>query len=199
MKMQFAEDKDFEEFKNTIRTNLSGREKRILDFPDYRKASVLILFMNKENSPHVLLTLRTDKVSTHTRQISFPGGSYDDTDRDFLDTALRETQEEMGIDPADIEVLGEFDEYISIMGFQVYAYVGAAEYPIQYDLSKDEIDEVLEVPFSLFYNEEYDKCEKITHEGRDYDVYFYKYRENTIWGMTARMLTDFARKTCKQV
>jgi len=198
MNMQFTSGNDFTAFKKFITEKLSVRQKRSINFPEYKKSAVMILFMEKESSPHVLLTLRTDKVSTHKGQVSFPGGGYDSSDKSFLETALRETMEEVGIAPEEIEVLGEFDEYISIMGYHVYVYVGALNRMQNYVVCTDEIDEMLEVPFSKFYNEEYTKCEKITYEGRDYDVYYYDYGNNTIWGMTARILTDFARKMYKR-
>jgi len=197
MNIMFSTSDDFNSFKKCISEKLSGRKKRSIDFPDYKKASVMILFMEKDSSPHVLLTLRTDKVSTHKGQVSFPGGGYDSTDKDFLDTALRETMEEVGIPAEEIEVLGEFDEYISVMGYHVHVFAGALNSTQQYVVCTDEIDEMLEVPFSLFYNEEYHKCEKITYEGREYDVYYYDYNSISIWGMTARILTDFSRKICK--
>lgn len=194
MNMQFSIANDFNAFKKLISDKLSSRKKRSINFPDYRKSAVMILFMEKDKTPYVVLTLRTDKVSTHKGQVSFPGGGYDSSDKDFLDTALRETMEEVGIAPEDIEVLGEFDEYISIMGYHVYVFVGALGKTHEYAVCEDEIDEMLEVPFSIFYNEEYTKCEKINHQGKDYDVYFYDYGKATIWGMTARILTDFSRK-----
>jgi len=197
MNMQFSIANDFNAFKKVISDTLSSRKKRSINFPEYRKSAVMILFMEKDESPYVVLTLRTDKVSTHKGQVSFPGGGYDSSDKDFLETALRETMEEVGIAPEDIEVLGEFDEYISIMGYHVYVFVGALDKTHEYVVCKDEIDEMLEVPFSLFYNEEYTKCEKINHQGKDFDVYFYDYGKATIWGMTARILTDFSRKVFK--
>ena len=198
MKMQFENKGDFADFKEIIRENLRNREKRSINFPEYRKAAVMILFLEIEKQPHVLLTLRTDRVSTHKGQVSFPGGGYDSTDRDYLHTALRETEEEVGIDPSEIEFIGEFDEYISIMGFHVYVFAGALNREIVYNACIDEIDEILEVPFSHFYSEAYDKCEKINYDGRDFDVYYYTFGKNTIWGMTARILTDFSRKICHQ-
>ncbi len=197
MKIEFSSNYAFQDFKKTLKETLASREKRTINFPDYRKSSVMMLFMEKENKPHVLLSLRTDRVSTHKGQVSFPGGSWDDTDKDYLETALRETYEEVGIDPAEIEVLGEYDEYISIMGFHVYVYVGALNREVKYTPCADEIEEILEVPFSLFYHEKYDRCEKVTYDGRDYDVFYYTYGSSTIWGMTARILTDFSRKVCK--
>ena len=198
MNMRFNNQADFDEFKETLRDRLKNRPKRHIDYPDYRKAAVLILFFVKDNSPHVVLTLRTDRVSTHKGQVSCPGGGFDSTDRDFLQTALRETHEEVGIDPSLVEVIGEFDEYISIMGFKVHVFAGALNSKVEYKPCDDETEEIMEVPFSLFFNEEYYKCEKLTHEGREYDVYFYDFNGITIWGMTARILTDFSRKICRQ-
>lgn len=194
MNMQFTGLDDFASFKKFISEKLSYRDKRTVNFPGYKKSAVMMLFMEKEGVPHILLTLRTDKVSTHKGQVSFPGGGYDSSDKDYLDTALRETLEEVGIPAGEIEVLGEFDEYISIMGFHVYVYVGALNREQQYVVSRDEIDEMLEVPFSMFYNEEYTKRETLTHEGREYEVYYYDFGKATIWGLTSRILTDFARK-----
>ncbi|HPS57335.1 MAG TPA: CoA pyrophosphatase [Spirochaetota bacterium] len=197
MNLQLDKPGDFEVFKETLRERLKNRKKRSISFPDYRKAAVMMLFFEKNNSVHVLLQLRTDRVSTHKGQVSMPGGSCDSTDRDLLQTALRETNEEMGIDPSAIEVIGEFDEYISIMGFQVNVFAGALNSKIEYTASDDETEQILEVPFSLFYNEEFYKCEKLTHEGREFDVYYYDFNGITVWGMTARILTDFSRKICK--
>ncbi len=199
MNMKFNTAYSFISFKKFIADKLSSRNKRTVHYPDYKKSAVMILFMEKEESPYVLLTLRTDKVSTHKGQVSFPGGGYDSTDKDYLETALRETMEEVGINPEEIEVLGEFDEYISIMGFHVYVFVGALNRVQQYVVCRDEIDEMLEVPFSIFYNEEYTKCEKLTHDGKDFDVYYYNFGKNTIWGLTARIITDFARKIFKEI
>ncbi len=155
-----ADNYTFRSFKKHLKTSLSEREIKVLDFPEYRKASVIILFLEKNGAPHVLLTRRTDRVSTHKGQISFPGGGFDSTDRDFLDTALRETMEEVG---------------------------------------RDEIDEVLEVPFTLFCGDKYSRYDKINFNGMDYEIYYYNYMNNTIWGMTARILTDFGRKICKNM
>ena len=197
MKMQFDKPGDFEEFKETLRERLKTRSKRLADFPEYKKSAVLMLFFVKNDCPHVLLLLRTDRVSTHKGQISFPGGGFDSFDRDFLQTALRETHEEAGIAPSEVEVIGEFDEYISIMGFHVHVFVGALNSQVTYKACVDETEEILEVPFSIFYNEEYYKCEKLSHEGRNFDVFYYDFNGNTVWGMTARILTDFSRKICR--
>lgn len=188
----FTTDSDFNLFAQEIKKNLQKREKQCCVFPEYRKASVLILLVNKNNSPHVILTLRTNSVSTHKGQVSLPGGGFDNTDKDFLFTALRETHEEIGVPPKKIQILGEFDDYISLAGFEVHVYAGTTDYPLDYDLSADEIDTILEVPLSLFRNKEYTKCDKIQHKGKEVPIYYYDWQGTSIWGMTARILTDFA-------
>jgi 8-oxo-dGTP pyrophosphatase MutT (NUDIX family) len=188
----FKNDSDFNLFADTITENLAKREKKCCACPDYRNASVLILLVNKNNSPHVVLTLRTDTVSTHKGQVSLPGGGVDETDKDCLFTALRETHEEIGVPPEKIKILGEFDDYISLAGFEVHVYAGITDYPVEYDPSADEIDIILEVPLSIFCNKEYYKCDIIQHNENEVAVYYYDWQGITIWGMTARILTDFA-------
>ncbi|HPX92350.1 MAG TPA: CoA pyrophosphatase, partial [Spirochaetota bacterium] len=182
MKLNFDSTYSFEDFKKEITNKLSSRNKRSIDFPDFRKSAVLMLFLEKNNSPHVVLTVRSDKVSTHKGQVAFPGGSHDEDDKDFLETALRETYEEIGLHQSLIEILGEYDEYISIMGFHVYVFVGALKDRPEYNICEDEIAELIEVPFSLFYNEEYTKTERVLYDGNEYDVYYYDYNGITIWG-----------------
>jgi len=194
MKMRLGKEEDFSEFKKELRLRLEGRNTRILENPGYTSAAVMILFMNRDSEPHLLLTQRSDKVKTHKGQMSLPGGGRDSTDRDILETAFRETYEEVGIRPDKIEHLGRFDDYISIFGFHVTVFVGAVEYPVEYTFCQDEIDAYLEVPVRIFVNREYGKVQYITYEGKEYKIYHYFYGGLEIWGLTARILTDFAEE-----
>jgi len=197
MKMLFISESDFLEFKDELRRRLSERQVRECENDGHKPSAVKILIMNKNNAPHVLLTRRTDKVNTHKGQVSFPGGGFDETDGDILGTAYRETFEEVGIQRGDIEYLGKFDDYISLYGFHISCFVGAIEYPREYHLNSDEIDACFEAPLSMFVNEEYESVEKYYYQGRDYDVFYYNHDNFVIWGLTARILTDFARKVLK--
>jgi 8-oxo-dGTP pyrophosphatase MutT (NUDIX family) len=185
-------DKEFGEFKELLRSRLTAREPRALVFPGYAPAAVFILFMNKDGEPHVLLTRRTDKVKTHKGQMALPGGGRDETDADILATAYRETLEEVGIPGEKIEYLGQFDDFISISGFLVSTFVGAVEYPVEYTFSEDEIDDYLEVPISIFVERRHSRIEYFTFENKTFKVYYYHYHDFEIWGLTARILTDFA-------
>ncbi len=194
MKLQLSEEYTFEDFKKDLRERLEQLNPRSLDHEGLRRSAVKILLMEKDGEPHVLLTKRTEKVRTHKGQISFPGGGYDDTDESILETAYRETYEEVGIPGEMIEYIGQFDDYVSIFGHHVSCFIGSVPWPVEYIFSRDEIDDHVEAPLSIFAELKYDRIETYNHEGKDFNVYYYYYEGHEIWGLTARILTDFARK-----
>ena len=197
MKVQLETDDDFRIYKEEIKRRLRSRGIRTVDKPDYMPAAVMIILMNKQKEPHVLLTKRTHDVRTHKGEMSMPGGGFDETDGDILGTALRETFEEVGIKPDDIDIIGRFDEFISIYKFHVSTFVGTVDYPYRYIINRSEIEDYVEAPLSIFVNKEYDKVDTIEYEGSKHNIYYYNYNGFTIWGLTARILTDFGSKVIK--
>lgn len=194
MKLRFETPADFEAFKAELKNRLDAHQPRSIDTPDLSEAAVLIPLMNKGGEACVLVTKRTQHVATHKGQMSLPGGRYDDEDPDTLSTALRETHEEVGIMPEHVEILGRFDDFISIAGFHVATYIGAVPHPYEYVLSTGEIEAYVEVPLSLFASRSFDRVEQVSFQGKQYKVYYYLYEGFEIWGLTARILTDFAAK-----
>ena len=170
---------------------LDGYQRRELGKPDLKKAAVLMLFYPKDDGLHVLLTKRTEDVEHHKGQISFPGGSCDDDDDHAVATALRESEEEIGL-PADaVEVLGLLNEYETPSGFAitpVVAYAGCLPPLTPNDM---EVAEILEVPVSLFLDKGNERVERITRLDRVIDVYFYRFGDYEIWGATAAILRAF--------
>jgi len=197
MNIHFKNGNDFELFKDDLRSRLEQREYRKIEDTDYKKSAVAILLMNKNSEPHVLLTLRSEKVSTHKGDMSLPGGRHDDTDADLMETAYRETFEEVGISRDKIDHLGRFDDYISMFGHHITCYVGAIDYPSKYVFSEDEIDDYLEAPLSIFLDLRYDRIQEFQWGDKPYKVYYYYYNKFKIWGLTARFLTDFTRKVIR--
>ena len=128
---------------------LEERVKVDITDSDLMPAAVLILLYAKNGSFHVLLNKRSELVEYHKGEISFPGGARDPEDRDFVDTALRETEEEMGVSRGDITILGQLDDIITRTNFGVRVYVGTIPYPYPFNPSADEIAEVLEIPISV--------------------------------------------------
>ncbi len=194
MNLRFENEAGYENFLRDIGERLAALEPRTLDKPHLAPAAVLMPICNIAGEPHVLLTRRTSNVATHKGEVAFPGGKRDEGDENALRTALRETEEEVGIVPSDVRVLGEFDHYISIYGFHVSTYIGAIPYPYEYRINCDEIDDCMEVPLHIFRDEKYYKTETFYYEGNEVRVYYYRYNGFEIWGLTARILTDFARK-----
>jgi 8-oxo-dGTP pyrophosphatase MutT (NUDIX family) len=188
----------YKAFLDDLKKRLDAYRVREIHKEDLRPASVFMLFMMKEGEPHILLTKRTEKVKDHKGQISFPGGAYDKEDGDLLATAYRETLEEVGIPERDIEYIGRFDDYISVSGYRVSTFIGSVKYPVKYDFNEHEIDEHIEVPFSLFSNRNFDRVEKFNMDGVEYIVYYYIHQGHEIWGLTARIITDFVKKILRK-
>jgi 8-oxo-dGTP pyrophosphatase MutT (NUDIX family) len=154
-------------------------------------AAVLIPIYLREGELTVLLTKRTDTVDAHKGQISFPGGAWEEGDANMLQTALRETHEEVGVKPEDIEVLGQVDQLISTTDFIISPFVGVIPYPYEFIPNPDEIAELLEVPMSFFLNQANMRTEQRDFRGRRITLYFFEFGRHTIWGVTARILMGF--------
>lgn len=198
MNLHFSNEHDFRNFVSELQDRLSSWKVRELDRPSLRASAVMVLIMEKDNEAHVLLTKRTSKVGTHKGDMSFPGGTRDEEDSDLLATALRETEEEVGIVPEDIEVLGEFDHFMSVAGFHVSTFIGIIPHPYTYTVSEDEIEACVEVPLHIFRDRKYDKKQEIEFEGDTFNIYHYFFNNYEIWGLTARILTDFGVKILAQ-
>ena len=156
-------------------------------------AAVLIPLVVRADGISVLLTRRTAHLDHHAGQISFPGGRVEDSDTDEVAAALRETQEEIGLDPRHIEVLGRLESYVTITNFVVVPVVALVHPP--FDLKPDpfEVDEVFEVPFAFVLDPA--NHQRHFREGPDGSKrYFYAlpYGPHYIWGATAAMLVNLA-------
>ena len=178
---------------NHIASFLQGFRRKELKKPHLKKAAVLMLFYSKNGELYVLLTKRTEDVEHHKGQISFPGGSQDDADPDLVVTALRESEEEIGLPREDVRVLGLFDEYETPSGFAITPVV--ASIPVLPPLTPHavEVAEILEVPLSLFLDKRNERVEQRAPFGVPLDVYFYRFGEHEIWGATAAILRSFLR------
>jgi 8-oxo-dGTP pyrophosphatase MutT (NUDIX family) len=106
----------------------------------------------------------------------------------LLDTALRETFEEIGVPPEAVEVLGALDDFPTISRFAVTPFVGVIPHPFPYRLHHREVEAVVEVPLSFLQDPAHLRVEALEYEGRIYDVLFWDYGPYTIWGATARIL-----------
>jgi 8-oxo-dGTP pyrophosphatase MutT (NUDIX family) len=171
-----------------IKEILDCREKTCIDDARMTRAAVLIPLFKKNGEYHILFTRRTDQVEHHKGQISFPGGRKDASDRDLLATALRESEEEMGIRREDVQVLGELDDICTVTRFCVSPFVGLIPYPYPFKVNPREIKEVIEVPLTILFEKGNFRKEFRGLQGNVWPVYFYRHNHHTIWGATASIL-----------
>ena len=170
---------------------LSKRVKKNVTGSDLMPAAVLLLLYAKEGAYHVLLNKRSELVEHHKGEISFPGGARDPEDRDFLDTALRETEEEMGVSRGDVTILGELDDIVTRSNFGVRVYVGTIPYPYPFKPSQDEIAEVLEVPLSVLQDPANLRQDSRWVDNQLTTSYAYACGDHLVFGATATILEQF--------
>ena len=157
-----------------------------------KPAAVLLLVVNHAE-PSVVFTQRTPHLSAHAGQIALPGGRCDDDDCTPERTALREAEEELGIQPDRVQLLGRLPEYLTTTGFAVTPVVGWAEPPLSYRPDPHEVADVFEVPLSFLLDEKNHRYESAFYRGRMRHYWAMPYGERFIWGATAGMLVTFHR------
>ena len=163
-------------------------------------AAVLLLVVNHPE-PTVVLTQRTSHLAHHAGQIAFPGGRREEADDSAEGTALREAAEEIGLDPARVQLLGRLPEYRTSTGFVVTPVVGWAEPPLAYTPDPHEVAEVFEVPLAFLLDPSNHRYESAFYRGRMRHYWAMPYGERFIWGATAGMIVTFqrliSRRSCR--
>jgi 8-oxo-dGTP pyrophosphatase MutT (NUDIX family) len=153
-------------------------------------AGVLVPLFLAGEEPHLLFTQRTWKVKDHRGQISFPGGVQDPEDPDLLATAIRETQEEIGLDPDDVEILGSLQPIATITGYWITAYPALIPYPYDFSPNPREVRRLLFLPVQGFSPRRRWSIGTYQFKGRTTQVCYWRYRKTVIWGATARILLE---------
>ena len=170
-------------------------EKRFMDRAPMR-AAVLIPIVLRD-SPTVLLTQRTAHLSTHSGQIAFPGGKVDDTDADVVAAALRETDEEVGLQRSFVQVLGELPIYTTGSAFLVTPVVALVKPGFNLRPNTHEVDAVFEVPLAFLMNPAHHRHHQVEWQGVQRHWLSMPYQdgntERFIWGATAGILRNFYR------
>ena len=157
---------------------------------ELRKAAVLIA-LTDSNEPELIYTLRSNKVGSHGGEVSFPGGMYEDVDKNLENTALRESEEETGMDSSQVNILGPLDTVVSRYNISVTPYVGIVPENVSLNNKSEEIESCFKVPLSFLLRDERHRNDEIKRDG---DIFFmpaYEYDSYIIWGLTAMMTVDF--------
>lgn len=153
-----------------------------------RDAAVLIAVTERAGMCHMVLTKRTDKLRTHSGQIAFPGGRIDSTDASSTDAALRECEEETGIDRAHVDVIGAMPDYLSGSGFRIRPVLAVLNPGFSIVPNHDEVDRVFDVPLSFLMDETNHRMSTRRWKERDHYLWEIPYKDRYIWGVTAGII-----------
>ena len=160
-------------------------------------AAVLVPIVLHKSEPTVLLTRRTDHLHHHPGQVSFPGGRVEAQDCSPVETALRETEEEISLRRGHIELLGCLPRYRTITGFEITPVVGLVTPPFELALDAFEVAEVFEVPLSFLLDTTNHQRHSVDVQGVRREYYAMPYGDYFIWGATAGMLVSLHRFLCR--
>ncbi len=172
----------------------SEQQKHLLRQPAHLTQSAVLITLVEQNSKlEVLLTRRASHLKHHGGQISFPGGKVEPRDNSFIDTALREAQEEIGLTADKISVIGQLHPYQTISGFSITPVVAILNQPVNYQLDSNEVAEIFQVPLRHFLNSDTHIAINVNHTTGNHQVHFMPYQDYNIWGATAAILKDLAQ------
>ena len=159
---------------------------------DPRKAAVMMLFYPKNGQTHLVLIVRNSYKGIHSAQIAFPGGKFEEEDVDFQTTALRETEEEIGISQNKIEVVKAFSPmYIPPSNFMVHPFLGICKEEIQFVPDVIEVASIIELPLEVFRDDAILTVENLTTSYASFiDVPAFKINDHIVWGATAMILSE---------
>lgn len=161
---------------------LRHRKRQRITGENLKASAVLLPLFYDQGQYHVLFTERSDEVVFHKGQVCFPGGTQEPSDSSLVQTALREAEEEIGLEAKDIEILGELDDMLTfVTDYVISPFVAFIPYPHSLKTNGREVKRIFSVPLSFLMDEANFKL----------DSYAYEYEGHTIWGATARILRQF--------
>lgn len=158
---------------------------------DYPEAGILVPVTDDENNPEMIFTLRSANLKTHRGQVSCPGGKRDPEDSSLAATALRETHEEIGLPPDQVDVIAPLSQVMSRYGILVTPYVGVVpgDHPVV--PNPYEIESVFRVPLSFFLEDRRERTDALSFLNHTFYVPCYRWERYQIWGLSAVVLVDF--------
>ncbi len=156
----------------------------------FARAAALVPLHGKDGEPHLVLTRRPAHMRRHAGELSVPGGRVEPGE-DALAAALREAREEIGLDPVDADVLGQLSETLVISSaFRLTPWVASVPYPYPYVAGRDEVDEILHVPFAALIRPGVHRVVSREAYGMNLDIHFFAVGGETLWGATARIVWE---------
>ncbi len=160
-----------------------------------KDAAVLVSIVTHADVPRVIFTQRTEHLSSHAGQVSFPGGKIDAEDHDAVATALREAEEEIGLDPAHVLPIGCLPPYASGSGYRIVPVVALVRPGLAYTPNPHEVADVFEVPLAFLMTPSNHRVGSRVWNGRTGYFYEMPYGERYIWGVTAGIIRQIWERT----
>lgn len=181
---------DADHLREVFRSRERAEQTLCEELPALLPAAVLVPLVVHTHGLSVLLTRRTDHLRHHPGQISFPGGRVEIGDVSRVMTALRETKEEIGIAPEQVELLGDLPEYLTGTGFRVTPVIGLVHPPFELQLDTFEVAEAFEVPLDFLMDPVNHKTHSMEYQGHMREYHAMPYGDYYIWGATAGILVS---------
>ena len=153
-----------------------------------RDAAVLVPIVDKGPDAPVILTQRASAMRKHSGQVAFPGGAIDPEDASPEDAALREAEEEIGLDPKFVEPVGRLPDYLTTTGFRITPILAVVRPGFEITVNPAEVDTVFDVPLGFLIDPENHQRDSIIWEGKERFFYTMPYQDRHIWGVTAGIL-----------
>jgi 8-oxo-dGTP pyrophosphatase MutT (NUDIX family) len=178
---------------NQLSSSTHNYKHKVTKNSPLKLAAVLIgLHKNEENKNQldIILTKRASHLKHHPSQISFPGGKAEPTDKNLIETALREAEEEIGLCSSNVDVIGQLPAYETISGYHVTPIIGIVKNNPSFTIDPNEVSEVFHVPLSFYLSSQNHYSLDIYKQGQTFKVHFLPYQHYNIWGATASILKD---------
>ncbi|WP_210559281.1 CoA pyrophosphatase [Psychrosphaera aestuarii] len=158
-----------------------------------KRAAVLIPVIERAQGLHILLTQRANHLRNHPGQISFPGGKHDETDDTLKDTAIRESEEEIGLDTRKIQPLGWLPELHTVSHFTMSPLVALVDGAQEFVANEGEVSDIFEIPLSYLLQRKHQFYLTPNWQGKPHKIHFIRYENKLIWGATAAILQKLIR------
>ena len=191
-------------FKETLKKTLETRRSRLRGDHDLnglrpclsaaRRAAVLVPILDRRREKRVLFIRRSSRLRVHSGQIGFPGGCVEPDDKTVRHAVLRESREEIGLDAANITLIGDLDPYLTRTGFYITPVVGLISLPLCLTPQPREVDEIFEAPLDFFLKPESVRIDSYLLEGTRRYFYAFCYPSRYIWGATAGILINLKER-----
>lgn len=183
---------ELKKFSVSLKKALAERESVFDAIDGVRLASVLVPLQFHDNKWHVILNIRSQYVGLHQGEIAFPGGKLEDTDENMFSCALRETWEEMGILPKDVDVLGNLDGVLTRTNYLVFPVIGIIPYPYKFETDSKEVDEIIEIPVPSLLKDSALRYEaRLNLDNSLLERVAFAHGKHLVFGATAWILNQF--------